>query len=485
MRSLQSRLVVTLSACALGLAIVAGFVSYAAAFREAYRFQDDQLLQLAALVDTRNLAGADSAMHGLPIQDHDYRLTVQRLGGTFPVTLSDGFHTVNTGDHTWRAFVRTIGPELRIVVAQPTEGRNEIARNSGLRTALPFVVFVPLLIAAIVWTVRRAWRPVQQLAAEVDKRRDTDLRGLDTQGAPTEIEPFIVSINRLLSRLDKALDEQRRFVADAAHELRSPVTALVIQSENLDRALEPAGLDAETRNRLTKLKSGLRRTRTLIEQLLTLARAQSAPIVPAPPLVLLPAVHEALEDVFVLADRKQIVLDLVDASSNATANPPGRSGLRVAGAKRDIVTLLGNIVGNAVRYTPAGGTVSVRLSSTASDVIIDVIDSGPGIDADKRERVFDAFYRATDHRESRDHGGEGTGLGLAIVRAIVDRLGGQVQLQDASASAPRGLHVHVALPNPDNPDNPQHSQSTHHPANGTTEPTRGAQGLQSPGAHNS
>jgi two-component system OmpR family sensor kinase len=445
MRSLQSRLVVTLSACALGLAIVAGFVSYWAAFREAYRFQDDQLLQLAALVDTRNLAAADSAMHGLPIQDHDYRLTVQRLGGTFPVTLADGFHTVNTGDHTWRAFVRTIGPELRIVVAQPTEGRNEIARNSGLRTALPFVVLVPLLICAIVWTVRRAWRPVQRLADEVDTRRDTDLHALETRDAPTEIEPFIVSINRLLARLAKALDEQHRFVADAAHELRSPVTALVIQSENLERALAPAALDPETRNRLTKLKSGLQRTRTLLEQLLTLARAQSAPTVAATPLMLLPAVHEALEDVFVLADRKQIVLDLVDASSNV----PGRSSLRVTGSKRDIVTLLSNLVGNAVRYTPAGGTVSVRLSATGADVAIDVIDSGPGIDADKRERVFDAFYRASEQRESREHGGEGTGLGLAIVRAIVDRLGGRVNLKDASLTPPRGLHVRVTLPNPD------------------------------------
>nr|WP_023596084.1 ATP-binding protein [Pandoraea pnomenusa] len=445
MRSLQSRLVVTLSACALVLAIVAGFVSYAAAFLEAYRFQDDQLLQLAALVDTRNLAGADHAVHGLPIQDHDYRLTVQRLGGTFPVALADGFHTVNTGGHTWRAFVRTVEPDLRIVVAQPTEGRNEIARNSGLRTALPFIVFVPLLILAIVWTVRRAWRPVQRLAAEVDTRRDTDLRALATQGAPTEIEPFIVSINRLLARLAKALDEQRRFVADAAHELRSPITALVIQSENLDRALAPTSIDAETRNRLTKLKSGLQRTRTLLEQLLTLARAQSAPTAPAAPLALLPAVHEALEDVFVLADRKQIALNLV----GPTLGVPGRPNLRVVGVKRDIVTLLGNLVGNAVRYTPAGGTVSVRLSSSGPDVVIDVIDSGPGIDADKRERVFDAFYRATDQRESREHGGEGTGLGLAIVRAIVDRLGGHMQLKDASPTPPRGLHVRVSLPNPD------------------------------------
>ncbi|MBN4665175.1 two-component sensor histidine kinase [Pandoraea nosoerga] len=445
MRSLQSRLVITLSACALGLAVVAGFVSYAAAFREAYRFQDDQLLQLAALVDTRNLTAADTAMHGLPLQDHDYRLTVQRLGGTFPATLADGFHTVTTGGHTWRAFVRTIGPSQRIVVAQPTEGRNEIARNSGLRTAVPFVVLVPLLIGAIVLTVRRAWRPVQRLAGEIDKRRNTDLRPLDTRGTPTEIEPFVVSINRLLARLAKALDEQRRFVADAAHELRSPVTALVIQAENLDRALAPAPLDAETRNRLTRLKSGLQRTRTLLEQLLTLARAQNVPVVAVTPLTLLPAVHEALEDVFVLADRKQIVLDLVDTSPNV----PGQPGLRVLGTKRDIVTLLGNLVGNAVRYTPEGGTVSVRVSATGPDVAIDVIDSGPGIDADKREHVFDAFYRGSDQREPREHGGEGTGLGLAIVRAIVDRLGGRVTLKDASLTPPRGLHVRVTLPNPD------------------------------------
>jgi two-component system OmpR family sensor kinase len=314
-----------------------------------------------------------------------------------------------------------------------------------VRTALPFVGFVPLLIGAIVLTVRRAWRPVQRLADDVDTRRDTDLRGLDAQGAPTEIEPFIVSINRLLARLAKALDEQRRFVADAAHELRSPVTALVIQSENLDRALDPVPLDTETRHRLTNLKSGLRRTRALLEQLLTLARAQSAPTIAATPLTLLPAVHEALEDVFVLADRKQIVLDLVDTSQAA----PGRPILCVMGAKRDIVTLLSNLVGNAVRYTPVGGAVGVRLSATATDVVIDVIDSGPGIDADKRERVFDAFYRASDQREARDHGGEGTGLGLAIVRAIVERLGGRVTLHDASPTPPRGLHVRVTLPNPD------------------------------------
>lgn len=451
MRSLQSRLVVTLSACAVALGIVAGLVSYAAAFREAYRFQDDQLLQLAALVDTNNLAGADDAFHALPIQDHDYRLTVQALGRTFPVTLTDGFHTVDPttrGDHTWRAYVRTISPDLRIVVAQPTEGRNEIARNSGLRTALPFIVFVPLLIGAILLTVRRAFRPLQQLAEGVDARRDTDLRALDTAGAPKEIEPFLVSINRLLARLAKALDEQRRFVADAAHEMRSPVTALVIQSENLDRALAPVALDTETRARLTKLKSGLQRTRGLLEQLLTLARAQSARTAEAAPLALLPAVHEALEDVFVLADRKNIVLDLVDAAP----------GLRVAGTKREIVTLLSNLVGNAVRYTPVGGTVSVRLSATGAEAALDVIDSGPGIDADKRERVFDAFYRANEVREPQvgGVGTEGTGLGLAIVRAIVDRLGGQVHLKDASQVAPRGLHVRVTLPNPDVSQPPFH-----------------------------
>lgn len=451
MRSLQSRLVVTLSACAVALGIVAGLVSYAAAFREAYRFQDDQLLQLAALVDTNNLSGADEAFHALPIQDHDYRLTVQALGRTFPVTLTDGFHTVDPttrGDHTWRAYVRTITPDLRIVVAQPTEGRNEIARNSGLRTALPFVVFVPLLIGAILLTVRRAFRPLQRLAEGVDARRDTDLRALDAAGAPKEIEPFIVSINRLLARLAKALDEQRRFVADAAHEMRSPVTALVIQSENLDRALAPVALDTETRARLTKLKSGLQRTRGLLEQLLTLARAQSARTAEAAPLALLPAVHEALEDVFVLADRKNIVLDLVDAAP----------GLRVAGTKREIVTLLSNLVGNAVRYTPGGGTVSVRLSATDAEAAIDVIDTGPGIDADKRERVFDAFYRANEIRESHvgSLGTEGTGLGLAIVRAIVDRLGGHVHLKDASQVAPRGLHVRVTLPNPDVLQHPFH-----------------------------
>lgn len=224
---------------------------------------------------------------------------------------------------------------------------------------------------------------------------------------------------------------QRRFVADAAHELRSPVTALVVQAENLERGLVSVALDDDTRRRLALLKSGLHRARSLLEQMLVFARLQNGMTAPAGTVVLQAAAREAVEGAFVLADSKRIGLTLTDDAP----------GLRVDGAQREIVMLLSSLIGNAVRYTPEGGAVAVRLSHHDDAATIDVIDSGPGIPADKRTRVFDAFYRATDQRD------EGTGLGLAIVLAIVSRLGGTVQLNDASPTPPHGLHARVTLPN--------------------------------------
>ncbi|GAB3628829.1 Sensor protein QseC [Pandoraea terrae] len=426
-RSLQSRLIVVLSSCVVVLGIVAGYVSYEFAFRDAYRFQDDQLIQVAALVDTHNLATIDSEVRSMPIHDFDYRLTVQPLGGVFPKTLSDGFNTLEANGHTWRAYVRTLDDgRVRIAVGQPTEGRNEIARNSGFRTALPFFAIIPLLILLIAVTVRRTWHPVTVLSAGIDARSDTDLRPIETKIAPPEIAPFIISINRLLARLDVALTEQRRFVADAAHELRSPITALVIQAENLDHR----ALDEETRTRLDKLKAGLKRTRELLEQLLTLARIQSAQPISIGPVALRQAVHVALEDAYPLADQKSIMLDVDDLAP----------AMLVDASRADIATVLRNLVDNAVRYTPRNGNVTIRLAKSAGMAVIDVIDTGPGIPAAQRAHVFDAFYRGHGNRE------EGTGLGLAIVRATIDRLGGTIELGDDRPAEPHGLHVHVTLP---------------------------------------
>jgi len=265
MSSLRARLFVGLVAIILMTGLAAGLVTFRWAFDEAIELQDAILLQVGAL------AAANPAQAALPPQrdvDIEARVVVNEVRQPqdrsasedsvlpLPPDVPDGLQIIGGGGRQWRVLVRTRADGSRVAVGQLTAYRNEIASGSALRTVLPFAVLVPCLMLLVGLVIRYSFRPVSQLAAKLDASGSERLSELPLDGMPEELHPFIASINRLLRRVAVMLDQQRRFVADAAHELRSPLTALSLQAENLDHAQ----LAPESRARLAVLQSGIRRT---------------------------------------------------------------------------------------------------------------------------------------------------------------------------------------------------------------------------------
>lgn len=416
-RSLERQLVRPLAVVILVAGLVAGALSFVLAYSEAQEFQDDTLRQIASLAATGHL-GSDPVHSGAAPgaergSDAESRVLVFRAGrephpAWLPADPPSGFHTFSADDQRFRAYVGSSGSDGRIVAAQPTDVRDEMAIDSALRTLLPLVLLLPLLVALTVRLVRREMRPVRRLAAIVDEQPAERPEPLPARGVPEEIEPFVHAINRLLERVNRLMGEQRRFVADAAHELRTPLTALSVQAQNLDRCDEPK----ERQERVAALQAGIERARGLTEQLLTLARTQASEVSSAQ-IEVSKIVRELVADYLAFAEARGVDLGLEERDA----------GLTLAADTATLRLVLKNGLDNALRYTPQGGEVTVRIYGQGDDVVIDVIDTGPGIPMAQRQRAFDAFHRL-------DGGGEGSGLGLAIAREAAVRLGGTVSLDD-------------------------------------------------------
>ena len=423
-KSLRRQLSGWIAAVTIISGIVAGGCSFFLTLQEACELQDDQLRQLALLVDR---SGASTDTWASPVgnfdeSDPDARIIICTLGppsqgresgqpatlAEIPVSLPDGFQAIDSHGDAWRLFVRTLPSGKRIAVGQLTEIRNEIPRNSGLRTLIPVLLLIPFLTFLTAWIIRRSLSPVTNLSHLLDQRDDSNLAKLPEIGVPEEIKPFVVSINSLMQRLGEVLQQQRRFIADAAHELRSPLTALTLQAENLEHGDSPQ----ERSQRLQQLKNGLARTRSLLDQLLSLARQQSC-VVSAVELHFDRIVRQVLEDLMPMAAAKGIDVGC-ERLEDVVVNAPAE-GLSI---------LVRNAVDNAIRYTPAGGTVDVKLYHVGGQVILLVSDNGPGVPTGEEERLFEPFYRVMGSDET------GSGLGLAIVHSIADRLGGTATLRN-------------------------------------------------------
>ncbi|OIQ87920.1 sensor protein QseC [mine drainage metagenome] len=449
--SLSLRLSLSLSAAILLLALVAGAISFSTAYGQAHALQDDVLHEVAALLD-------QGLMRPGPVRlqdgNEETRIIVQPLaeaappaagrpaanadidaGAPLPLspTLSDGLQTIEAGGEAFRLLIHRLPDGRRIAIAQETGLRDLIARDGALRTVMPLLGLIPILLLLVVRLVRRMFRPIIRLAAAIDRRSEQDQTPLDLAGLPMEIRPFVVAINRLLERTAQAMADQRRFVADAAHELRSPLTALSLQAERLEAEMPQAA-----RDRLIPLRRGIERSRVLIGQLLTLARlrAETAPYPAAPPPEAEPVsalwiYRRVLEDLLPLAERKEIDMGITGGQDAILAAPA-----------MDLLTLVKNLVDNAIRHTPPRGRIdlSVQLDPVRPQAVLQIDDNGPGIAPDQRERVFAPFHRGTPGGET------GAGLGLAIVRAIAERNGASLSLDYADPATPRGLRVRVRLP---------------------------------------
>ena len=437
--SVQLRLSLALSLTIVLVAVAASAFVFVSALDEAHELQDDTLRQVAMLYDRQHMTLHYPEGPALEGDDEESRVIIQHLADgsqalangdetlplPLPATLVDGLATVNVGGEAFRVLVHSTSRGERIAVAQEVGARDKDARESAWRSLLPFLILFPVLLLVVGDLVRKLFRPIASLAAEIDRRGEQLLHPIDEQHLPAEVRPFVVAINRLLTRVAQAMDGQRRFVADAAHELRSPMTALSLQAERL----AACSLQVSARERLLPLCQGIERSRQLIDQLLSLAAAQAAVPRPQARIGVHAVYRRVLEDLLPLAEQKHLDIGV-----------EGSADVQLLVNPMDLFTLIKNLVDNAIRYTPAGGTIDLCLAQTDTCVCLQVKDSGPGISVEEHDRVFDPFYRTLGSGET------GSGLGLSIVRAIAERVGARVALGFTDETSRRGLCVSLWFP---------------------------------------
>ncbi len=436
--SVQLRLSVALSLAILMVAVLAGVFAFFSAFNETHEMQDEALGQVAILFDRQKMTLHYPAAEKIVGDDEESRVVVQYLADSdkatgssdatlplsIPVTLADGLSTLNIAGEEFRLLVRTTSSGERIVVAQEADVRDKQARARAWRGLLPFLILFPVLLLVVGDLVRKLFRPIEMVSDEIDQRDEKALHSIDEHHVPTEIRPFVVAINRLLMRVAHAMESQRRFIADAAHELRSPMTALSLQAERLSTTQ----MSVAAHERLLPLAEGIERSRKLIDQLLALAAAQSISERPQTTLSIRAVFRRVLEDLMPLAERRQIDIG-VESSEDVEVN----------GNEMDLIIVVRNLVDNAIRYTSIGGRVDLTIESAGETVTIVVKDTGPGIIEAEQSLVFDPFYRSLGTDVA------GSGLGLSIVKVIADRMGALLRLSFSDEINKRGLCVSISL----------------------------------------
>jgi two-component system OmpR family sensor kinase/two-component system sensor histidine kinase QseC len=430
-RTLRLRLLLSLLAVGLVAAAAIGASVYWSVLRQTERLFDYQLRQMAlSLRDQGEIAPEDA--RALSGQQLDFVVQIWTEDGRAvyvsghetaepPNRAVLGYADITGGGELWRTY-GVIARDRVIQVAQPQRIRHAYAAQVALRSISPLALLAPLLALVIAWLVSRSLAPLQRLAAEVRSRDSGSLQALPARGLPDEVRPLVESLNALLARLGEALASQRHFVSDAAHELRSPLTALKLQVQLLRRAPDEAGRDAAAQ----ALTAGVDRATRLVEQLLALARSDAATAGEVRPLPLAETVRQAMVDAGSLADVRGTRLSLDVAGEPV-----------VVGDAAGLAALARNLVDNAVRYSPPGGRVDVHVEAEGGHAVLRVDDDGPGIPPADRERVFDRFVRRDGSTET------GSGLGLAIVRQVALRQGAQVLLDDSPLG---GLRVTVRWP---------------------------------------
>lgn len=342
------------------------------------------------------------------IWDRDGRLlTTSRPDLPLPRQQNEGFHDVTLGKQRWRVYSLHT-PDRTVQSAQNIEFREYVIREQVVRAGIPVASLIPIT-AIILWMgVTFALRRLELVAKAAAQQDEHSLTDLPTEHAPTEIRPLVRAVNTLLARLRDAFSSQRRFIQDAAHELRTPITAMCLQLENLKSRVT----DKTTSEQVAQLEAGLGRTKRMVEQLLRLARQEALDKPQTHAVISLgDLLKEIIADFMPLADLRAIDLGF-SSSINATVNA----------SSDDLRSLLHNLIDNALRYTPSGGVVDVTLHDDAGAVTVEIVDSGPGIPAELLPRVFDRFFRI----EGTDT--EGSGLGLAIARNAAERNGVTIEL---------------------------------------------------------
>ncbi|HTD02918.1 ATP-binding protein [Undibacterium sp.] len=428
--SVRRTLLLWLSVGILAGIVFAGSMIYVQAREQANQLFDYQMKQLVASLPSQSYAPLIPTRPELSNMQEDIIIQIWDSNGlriyhshdtsALPQRAELGFSNFSARGTTWRVYSAQLGDTI-VQVAQPLRARLELAARLALKTVAPLLLILPFL-AALIWvSVGRSLSAVQRAASDVQSRDAGTLTPISEVGVPQEVQPLTQALNALLQRLDTSIKAQRNFIADAAHELKTPLTALKLQILLAERA----GDGPQREEAFADLKQGLERAVHLVQQLLTLARQEPGAVEQTPvPVDLQALVHGAISDVAMAATAKGIDIGLrAEKPAHVMGHP---DGLRI---------LLNNLLDNAIRYSPQGSTVDVSLIVDQHTASITVQDNGPGIPEGDLSRVFDRFYRVPGAAD------KGTGLGLAIVKQIAEGHGAEVGLTNTG----QGLLVRVAF----------------------------------------
>lgn len=468
-RSLRAQLTLVVCLISLITGICGGVYTYMTVRAETERFIDDELGQIAAIVinydmlipkrwegprhlherafmmsmrrqamgmgrgmqmqlqqTERSVAGAaapeDRLLPSLSdISRRGYDIVIAPLIGRagdavfIPISVADGYYTVVMSNERVRVRVASKLNGQRFVVARPLDPIEEISTDALRISLIEFILLFIFYMAAAVTAVNVLFKRINLVASVIKKRSDEDLSPITEESMgrplPSELDAFVEALNGMFGRIEDNMQAKQRFIADAAHEMRTPLTALSLQAENLlSEKLSP-----ELALKVKTLQQGIRREQQLMNSLLTLARLQNKTEPALQPVNVQEVFIELLEELGPIADEKDIDFGLT-SECNLTLNLP----------RMEFKTVMYNFAANALKYTPKGGQVDLGCAfDPASGVFVSFVeDNGPGIPPEALSLIFEPFFRARGDREKE----QGTGLGLAIAKAAAERMGAQLTL---------------------------------------------------------
>lgn len=438
MNSIRRRLILALVGTVSTALLAVGIAIYSTAQQEVGDMFDYHLRQIALSLQEAAFSGVWVPPPETEAEQFDYVIQIWNPVGIglyissphrlLPGFAGEGLANVKTSDgQSWRVF--GIRSRHQIVqIAQTLKIRNRMALKSAMELILPLMLLLPALAVMIWFIVSHGLSPLDRLAKALASRTPTALEPLSQEAIPEEVLPLVDALNDLLKRLDKALHVQRDFIADAAHELRTPITALQLQAQLAKRASD----EYERSTALADLEAGARRVSRTVQQLLTLARMEPEQAGnQLQEVELVDLARMVVAEQSPLAREKNIDLGLIAPET----------GVVILGERESLKVLLSNLVENAIRYTPKQGRVDVSTGTDDAGPWLKLTDTGPGIPEKDQARVFDRFYRGENTTEP------GTGLGLSIVKAVADRHDARIEMHNLSAMG--GLSTKVLFPRPE------------------------------------
>lgn len=345
-----------------------------------------------------------------------------------PPGVADGFYTVMVADQRVRAFVSTNTNGQRFVVARPLNSIDSITHQAFISAVWQFVGIILLFIPLLMISVRWMFANLNKIAKSLYKRSEDDLSPVIPENhvgfVPSELDGFILALNKLFSKVDEGIHSKRRFIADAAHEMRTPLTALSLQAESLEKE----ELSSSARLKVERLKDGISRERQLMTSLLTLAREQNRNDIMLENIDIFDLYTKLIDEQGVLADRKDIDLGV-----------EGNVRFNIVSDRMRLLRIMSNLLSNAIKYTPDGGRIDL-MAKMLDDGRLQLIvqDDGPGIPEECLKHILEPFYRVGGDRSEI----QGTGLGLAIVKASCESINANLEFSNAS---PHGLIACVTM----------------------------------------